>query len=266
MKSNFDVIIIGAGLSGLAAAITLQTAGREVLVCEAGEDAGGRVRTDLLEGFRLDRGFQVLFTAYPEARRFLDYSALRLRPFYPGALVRFQKRWHRVTDPFRHPLDGLAGLFNPIGSFADKCRVGRLRMGWSCPALPPQDQIMLNGEGAGPINNLAFMTAVSTEYASRGKHLVSVSVIDRAAQADPNLPALVRSQLTGWFGSAAETWRHLRTYSIPEAVPAQPVVSEVCPRVGKGLYRSGDYCGIASINAALGSGRLAAEAILKDEA
>ncbi|MGA0060087.1 MAG: FAD-dependent oxidoreductase, partial [Planctomycetota bacterium] len=72
---------------------------------------GGRVRTDVVEGFRLDRGFQVLQTAYPEARRALDYGALELRPFEPGALVRVGGRFVRVVDPWRRPLGALASAF-----------------------------------------------------------------------------------------------------------------------------------------------------------
>ncbi len=81
------------------------------------------------KGFLLDRGFQIFLTSYPEARAALDYEALRLRPFYAGALVRWAGGWHRVADPVRHPTDAAATLLpdNPVGDVADKLRVGWLR-------------------------------------------------------------------------------------------------------------------------------------------
>jgi len=121
------IVIIGAGLAGLCCARTLHLAGIPFQILEASDGVGGRVRTDRVEGFLLDRGFQVLQTAYPEARRVLDYPSLNLKPFYPGALVYWGGRLHRVGDPRRQPRHALATVFSPIGSFTDKLRVARLR-------------------------------------------------------------------------------------------------------------------------------------------
>lgn len=127
--SQIDAVIIGAGLAGLACAHRLQIAGRSFSIYESADRVGGRVATDICDGYRLDRGFQVLLTAYPEARRLLDYEALDLRRFYPGARVRYGGKWHQIADPLRHPIDGLRGGFNPIGSISDKLRVGWSRLG-----------------------------------------------------------------------------------------------------------------------------------------
>lgn len=121
------VVIIGAGLSGLCCALRLQEKNVPCLLLEASNAPGGRVRTDKVDGFLLDRGFQVLLTAYPEAKRLLDYKALRLRSFRSGALVRTGGRFHRVSDPFREPWALPATLLAPVGSFADKLAIARLR-------------------------------------------------------------------------------------------------------------------------------------------
>ena len=122
-----EVIIIGAGLAGLCCARQLVRAGIETVIWEASDAPGGRVRTDTQDGFLVDRGFQVLLTAYPECQRVLDYGALDLKPFYPGALVRFEGAFHRVADPFRAPSSAIPTLFSPVGSLADKFRIARLR-------------------------------------------------------------------------------------------------------------------------------------------
>jgi phytoene dehydrogenase-like protein len=97
------------------------------MVLERADGVGGRVRTDRVDGFQLDRGFQVFLSGYPEARRALDYAALDLKPFYPGTLIRFAGRFHQLTDPFRRPEDLVQVLFSPIGTLADKYRLWRLR-------------------------------------------------------------------------------------------------------------------------------------------
>jgi phytoene dehydrogenase-like protein len=120
-----DALVVGAGLAGLACARELSEAGLRVRILEATDQVGGRVRTfEHEDGFLLDRGFQVLLTAYPETQRLLDYDALQLGRFYSGALVRHDGAFHRVADPFRHPADAPATLMAPIGSLADKLRVG----------------------------------------------------------------------------------------------------------------------------------------------
>jgi phytoene dehydrogenase-like protein len=123
-----DVIVVGAGVAGLNCAAKLHKQGIPVLVLEASDGPGGRVRTDRHEGFLLDHGFQIFLTSYPEAKEALDYEKLDLRPFYAGALVHWAGGFHRVADPLRHFLDGLASIPNPIGSPADKINVGVFRL------------------------------------------------------------------------------------------------------------------------------------------
>jgi phytoene dehydrogenase-like protein len=130
MKPNGEggkVVIIGAGVAGLSCALRLQEQGISCVILEASDAPGGRVRTDSVDGFLLDRGFQVLLTAYPEAQRLLDSNALRLGTFAPGALVRIRGKFHRVSDPFRQPWELPTTLLAPIGSLADKLAIARLR-------------------------------------------------------------------------------------------------------------------------------------------
>lgn len=123
-----DVLIIGAGIAGLTAAKVLKAAGKTVKILEATSSIGGRVKTDEQDGFLLDHGFQVLLTAYPEAQHFLDYKALDLRKFDPGALILTEKGISQIGDPLRQPATLFQTLVSPAGSFIDKIRMLTLKL------------------------------------------------------------------------------------------------------------------------------------------
>ncbi len=424
-----DVVIIGAGLAGLSCGLSLEAEGLSVTLLEASDAPGGRVRTDVVEGFRLDRGFQVLLTAYPDAKRLLDYDALQLKKFAPGALVWHGGKFHRFADPFRNPMGAARFLFDSVVPLADKLQVAKLRArvqrgtcaeifarterttrdylqavpfsahilerffepffagvfldrelvtssrffeflfrmfsggdtavpaagmqqiplqlaamlrtgtlltgarvskvtrsartfqleiegkdrqearavvlavagnegnrllggvgGWSIPEVrawnkttafcyavqqAPMDEpiILLNGEGraAGPVNNVAVMSAVSSQYAPPGAHLVIASVVGEAPAEDAALVRLdqaVRLQIEKWFGPVVNSWRMLGAYTLARALPLQRHAEwEQAPVriVGTGgVYMCGDYRETASIQGALASGRRAAEAVIRD--
>ncbi len=147
---RFDVLVVGAGLAGLAAARRLSSAGRNVVVLEASDGIGGRVRTDEVDGFHLDRGFQVLLTAYPELDRQFDVDRLHLRAFDPGALVWTGTKLHRVADPLRQPSALISSALAPVGSPLDKARLARLllRLRRSDP------QTLLRGDDVSTIDAL----------------------------------------------------------------------------------------------------------------
>ena len=122
-KSGPEFVVIGAGLAGLAAAGTLHRAGREVLVLEQNDAVGGRVRTDRQGGFLLDRGFQVLLTAYPELDRHLDLCALNLRPFLRGANVWDGDSFVELADPRSSFRGAFNGLRTSVLTHADRIRL-----------------------------------------------------------------------------------------------------------------------------------------------
>ena len=122
-KSGPEFVVIGAGLAGLAAASTLHRAGREVLVVERNDAVGGRVRTDREGGFLLDRGFQVLLTAYPELDRHLDLSALNLRPILRGANVWAGNSFVDLAAPRSSFRGAFNGLRTSVLTHADRIRL-----------------------------------------------------------------------------------------------------------------------------------------------
>ena len=123
---NDDVVIVGAGLAGLACARTLAAAGIGVQVLEASDGVGGRVRSDYVDGFILDRGFQILLTAYPELYRWFELDQFDLRKFQPGATIWTGQDFCTVGDPLRSPRDLPSTVFAPIGSITDKLRLLKL--------------------------------------------------------------------------------------------------------------------------------------------
>ena len=127
LPSQCDVVIVGAGLAGLSAARVIQQHGLSTIVLESSDDVGGRVRTDMVDGFQLDRGFQVMLTAYPEFKTQVDMRALDLRPFDPGALVWRNGKGHVVSDPFRKPQTLATTALAPIGTVLDKAKIVLLR-------------------------------------------------------------------------------------------------------------------------------------------
>ena len=129
------VLIVGAGIAGLCCAIHLHKAGRKVRIFEASDGIGGRVRTDKVDGFLLDRGFQVFLTEYSEARRMLRYRGLQLKAFYPGALVRWCSDFHLMADPFRKPHHLPWTLRSKLSSIGDGLQLMRWRSQLSSMSL-----------------------------------------------------------------------------------------------------------------------------------
>ena len=121
------VVVVGGGPAGLVAARRLATAGIDVQLFEREDVIGGRVRSRTVEGFTLDRGFQVLFTAYPTARLELDFEALDLRHFSPGAVIARPGSRATVSDPFRDPASLLESALTTELTVGDKLRVLKLR-------------------------------------------------------------------------------------------------------------------------------------------
>ncbi|MGA2813434.1 MAG: NAD(P)/FAD-dependent oxidoreductase [Candidatus Acidiferrum sp.] len=413
MSPSPDVLIVGAGLAGLCCARRLAAGGVSFQIIEASDGVGGRVRTDELDGFRFDRGFQVLLTAYPEAREVLDYAPLELKPFAPGAFSWFAGRMNQLVDPWRMPGMWQSALRSDFGTLGDKLRIARLRarlrrnsieqlfarperatrkdllaegfseemihrffrpfiggmlldgelksssrmfefvfkmlsegdtvvpargMGaipaqlaaklpegtiqlnakveslhaneitlqggetlqaraiviaadgpaaahlvgeaepasrsvtcfyYSAAESPvPHPMLVLNGDGAGPVNNFAVMTEVAPSYAPAGQHLISVSVLGIQQLSDAQLGGFIIAQMKNWFGAVARSWRFLKSYRIPHGQPQQYPGALEPPqrpvRVRPGIYVTGDHRDNASINGAMLSGRRAAEAVLAD--
>lgn len=118
-----DVVVVGAGVAGLAAAHRLTSAGITTVVLEAAPWVGGRMSTEKVDGFRLDRIGQLLSTSHPELRRTPGLDALVLRPFAPGVLVHSEGRHHRAGALVRGSVGGARGALNAVRALASAPRV-----------------------------------------------------------------------------------------------------------------------------------------------
>ena len=413
---KYDVIIVGAGISGLATAIHLQNEGLNVKVFEASDRVGGRIKSDYIDGYILDRGFQVLLTSYPEAQRMLDYNALNLHQFFPGAMVWYKDKLHRVADPFRKPLDLAGSIISPLSSFKDKIKITALRnrhkrlsmedifkqpetatadflhewnfsqrfqetflipflkgslLDWNLQtssrmfefvfkmfakgyaalpaegmqaipnqlaaqlkentislntrvakinrktielesgekvwgqaivlALPPWDInkllnikydnnidsigttciyftdnhtpvkepiLIFNGNQSGYVNHLCVPSIVQPAYAPEGKHLFSVSIVQPYNMEEEKLLGIVKAELRDWFGYAVNSWEHLKTYQIPNALPhlksIKPLDKNKIKAYKPGIYITGDHLYHASIQGSLEYARNLANALSWD--
>jgi phytoene dehydrogenase-like protein len=119
-----DVVIVGAGLTGLRAALEVSRAGLSVLVVERSNAVGGRMQTSNFRGALLDHGFQVLLPAYPEFKTLPSLAPLQCKSFTAGARVRFDSTWYDVVDPRRHLGHFLRATRHPLGSISDLVRFG----------------------------------------------------------------------------------------------------------------------------------------------
>jgi phytoene dehydrogenase-like protein len=413
MPTNADVLIVGGGLAGLCCARTLQEKGVSFQILEESDGIGGRVRTDEVDGFLLDRGFQVLLTAYPEAKRTLDYARLELKSFAPGAISWYAGRMNKFVDPWRTPGVWKEALRSEFGTLGDKLRIAKLRnrlrgssieeifaradrstkealesahfseqmihrffrpflggilldgdlksssrmyefvfkmiaegeaalpsrgmgtipaqlaekfpadairlnarveelhenelkladgellraraivvaadgpsaarlIGEVEPASrsvtcfyyaadePPMSEplLVLNGDGAGPVNNSAVISNVAPSYAPKGKHLISATVLGTHKLTEVQLSGFIIAQMKNWYGKVASTWKMLRGYYLTHAQPQQYPGALEPPqrpvRVRPGVYVCGDHRDNASIHGAMSSGRRAGEAVLAD--
>lgn len=420
MPNSTPVVIVGAGIAGLTCAVYLKQAGINALLLEAGDKVGGRIQTDDVDGFQLDRGFQILLTAYPEARRLLNYSALDLKPFRSGALIRDRNEWITLVNPLEEPTAVFKTLTSPVGTLADKLKLAELmrrtqttsvdelfrqtpittrtfleEYGFShqiterffrpffggvfledalttssnffefcfrmfftgeaavpargIGAIPEQlasrlgagqirlnspvvqlsdntvylktgetitadtvvlavdatqsarltgtpapieqafnhttctyfsadmDQLtrpenqkkllLLNTHRSSAVHNVAILSDVAEHYAPAGKTLISVSTQGIMQFDEQVLTQEIRQELTSWFGPGAAQWHHLKTYHIPQALPAYSPMQAGTDalrkplRLDKNRYQCGDHTTYPSLNAAMQTGREVAEMI-----
>ncbi len=127
-KQDYTIHIIGAGVAGLIAAQTLENQGFSPTIIEATDSVGGRVKTDIVEGYQLDHGFQVLLTSYHAAQKLLDYKALELQNFLPGAAIFNDGKENQIGDPLRDFSLLFPTVFSTLIPLKDKIKILQLNL------------------------------------------------------------------------------------------------------------------------------------------
>jgi phytoene dehydrogenase-like protein len=285
------VVIVGAGVSGLCCALHLQQRGVRGLLLEADGAVGGRVQTDRVDGFLLDRelrassrALEFLFRTFAEGDAALPAhgmgaiaSQLAAR-LAPGTL-RTRTRVARldrsgVTLESGDRIDARSVVVATTARAAAKLVPGlavpesnpACCLQFDAPGSPPVgDFLVLDASGEGPVNELCVPSQVVPSYAPPGRALVSASVLAPIPADDELLEADVRRQLTTWFGPEVSSWKLLRINRIPDALPFQPPgpfePGRRSTQLSDRLFICGDHRDLASLQGAMASGRRAAMAV-----
>ncbi|WP_431917845.1 NAD(P)/FAD-dependent oxidoreductase [Micromonospora wenchangensis] len=212
MVAETDVVIVGGGLAGLAVARRLHRAGVPWRLLEAGDRIGGRVATDTVDGYLLDRGFQVLNTAYPRLGTLLDLGTLDLGWFTSGVLVRRGDRLDRLVHPLREPGGTPATVLAGVGSLPDRLRFAALATG--CATLPAHRLLTAPETSSETALRRAGLSDTIIEELIRP--FLSGVLIDRELETSSHVLAMIlRSFVRGRIGLPARGMA-----ALPQAVAA----------------------------------------------
>ncbi|MEU7774817.1 NAD(P)/FAD-dependent oxidoreductase [Micromonospora taraxaci] len=239
MLAETDVVVVGGGLAGLAAARRLHRAGVPWRLLEASGRLGGRVATDVVDGYLIDRGFQVLNTAYPRLGTLLDTDRLDLRYFTSGVLVRKGDDLLRLVNPLREPTGAPGTALAGVGSLRDRLRFAALAAG--CATLPAARLLAAPETSAETALRRAGLSDAIIEELLR-PFLSGVFIDRELATSSHVLAMVVRSFARGRIGLPAEGMAALPR-AVADPLPADLLdldtpVAEVAP--GRVRTQAGD--------------------------
>jgi len=180
-----EVTVIGAGLAGISAALTLQGAGRSVRVIESSDRVGGRVATDVIDGFTLDRGFQLINSQYPELKRLKVMDDVDFIAAPRAVEVLLGQDRVVLGDPRTHPLSALS---SKTGSLSSKVNFLRYLYSYSNSALSVEDELQNLGDlyqrVLRPFLTGVFLTSPAHVNAVNGKEIIRSFISGK-----PGIPA-----------------------------------------------------------------------------